>query len=435
MLLLERLFESVARCVDTFPDPRRGRNATYPMRDIGMAAFSVFFMQSPSFLAHQRLLEQGHGHSNCTGLFGMAKIPSDNHIRAMLDGARPSLLQPAFDDVLTALQQAPDGFNVFRRLGDHLLIAFDGTEYFCSDAIHCPQCSHRRRSNGKTEYFHAMLAATVVAPGHDKVIPLPPEFIAPQDGAAKQDCENAAVKRWLAAHGPRYAKFKPIYLGDDLNSRQPICRATLDAGGHFIFVCKPSSHPLIEEYIKGVRLETHEETHKRGKTRFIYRYRWIHKVPLRDSDDALDVNWFDIEVRRADTGEVTYRNSFITDLPIAAGNVAEAAACGRAKWKIENEAFNVIKNNGYNLEHNFGHGRKNLAAILVVLNLLAFAIHTVCDIADPVWRHTREIYRVRRDFFRNLAALATFAIFPSWTAFLHALAFNQPPPKPPPVPT
>jgi len=435
MLLLERLFDSVARCVDTFPDPRRGRNATYRMRDMGMAAFSVFFMQSPSFLAHQRLLEQGHGDSNCTSLFGMTKIPSDNHIRAMLDGAQPSLLQPAFDDVLAALQQAPDGFNVFRRLGDHLLIAFDGTEYFCSDAIHCPQCSHRRRGNGKTEYFHAMLAATVVAPGHDKVIPLPPEFIAPQDGAAKQDCENAAVKRWLAAHGPRYAKFKPIYLGDDLNSRQPICQAALDVGGHFIFVCKPSSHPLIEEYIKGVQLETHEETHKRGKTRFIYRYRWIHKVPLRDGEDALDVNWFDIEVRRADTGDVTYRNSFITDLPIAAGNVAEAAACGRAKWKIENEVFNVIKNNGYNLEHNFGHGKQNLAAILVGLNLLAFAIHTVCDIADPVWRHTREIYRARRDFFRNLAALATLAIFPSWTAFLHALAFNQPPPKPPPVPT
>jgi hypothetical protein len=434
MLLLERLFDSVARCVDTFPDPRRGRNVSYPMRDIGMAAFSVFFMQSPSFLAHQRLLEQGHGYSNCTGLFGMTEIPSDNHIRNMLDGAQPSLLQPAFDDVLAALQEAPGGLDVFRRLGDHLLIALDGTEYFRSNAIHCPQCSHRQRSNGKTEYFHAMLAATVVAPGHDKVIPLPPEFIAPQDGAAKQDCENAAVKRWLAAHGPRYAKFKPIYLGDDLDSRQPVCQAALDVEGHFIFVCKPSSHPLIEEYISGAQLETHEETHKRGKTRFIYRYRWIHKVPLRDSEDALDVNWFDIEIRRADNGKVTYRNSFITDLPIDASNVAEAAACGRAKWKIENETFNVLKNNGYNLEHNFGHGKQNLSAILVVLNLLAFAIHTVCDIADPVWRHTREIYRSRRDYFRDFAVFTTLAIFPSWTAFLHALPTKELPPKPPPVP-
>ena len=432
--MVERLVESVARCVDTFPDPRRGRNTTYLLRDVGMAAFSVFFMQSPSFLAHQRRLEEGYGRSNCTGLFGISKIPSDNHIRAMLDPAPPSLLQPAFDDTLAALEEVPGGLDVFRRLGGHLLIAFDGTEYFCSDAISCPQCSTRRRSNGKTEYFHAMLGATLVAPGHDKVIPLPPEFIAPQDGADKQDCENAAVKRWLAVHGKRYAKFDPIYLGDDLNSRQPICRAVLDTGSHFIFVCKPSSHPLIQDYINGVALETREETHKRGKTRFIYRYRWMHQVPLRDGKDALQVNWFDIEIRRADSGKVTYRNSFITDLPIEAHNVAELAACGRSRWKIENETFNVLKTKGYNLEHNFGHGRQNLAAILVTLNLLAFAIHTLADLADDAWRDARETFSSRRQFFADLAAITAYAIFPSWTAFLYALASKKLPPQPPPVP-
>ena len=434
MLLVERLVGSVARCAAGFPDKRRGRNAGYPMRDLGMAAFSVFFMQSPSFLAHQLRLEEGHGHSNCTSLFGITKIPSDNHIRAMLDPAPPSLLQPAFDEALGALEAAPGGLDVFRRLGGRLLIALDGTEYFCSDRINCPQCSTRRRSNGKTEHFHAMLGATLVAPGHDKVIPLPPEFIAPQDGAEKQDCENTAVKRWLATHGQRYAKFDPIYLGDDLNSRQPICRAVLDQGAHFIFVCKPSSHPLIEEYINGVELETHEETHKRGKTRFIYRYRWIHKVPLRDGKDALNVNWFDIEIRRADNGKVTYCNSFITDLSIDADNVAEAAACRRARWKIENEKFNVLKTKGYNLEHSFGHGQQNLAAILVTLNLLAFAIHTVCDIADEAWRAARATFGSRRIFFSDLAAITTYAIFPSWSAFLHALASRTLPPQPPPVP-
>jgi hypothetical protein len=435
MLLVERLIARVARCVDTFPDPRRGRNTTYPgMRPFGMAAFSVFFMQSPSFLAHQRQLEQGHGRSNCTGLFGIGKIPSDNHIRTMLDPAPPSLLQPAFDDVLTALEAAPGGLDVCRRLGGHVLIAFDGTEYFCSDAISCPQCSTRRRSNGKTEHFHAMLGATLVAPGHDKVIPLPPEFIAPQDGAGKQDCENAAVKRWLATHGPRYARFDPIYLGDDLNSRQPICQAVLDQRAHFIFVCKPSSHLLIAEYIRGVDLETYEETHKRGKTRFIYRYRWIHNVPLRDGNDALQVNWFDIEIRRADNGKVTYHNSFITDLPIDANNIVELAACGRARWKIENETFNVLKTKGYNLEHNFGHGQQNLAAILVTLNLLAFAIHTACDIAEDLWCAARDTFSSRRQFFAGLAAITTFAIFASWTAFLHALASKKLPPQPPPIP-
>jgi hypothetical protein len=227
------------------------------------------------------------------------------------------------------------------------LIALDGTEYHCSKEIHCPNCSTRQRGKGGTEYFHTMLGATLVAPGHDKVIPLEPEFIAPQDGAEKQDCENAAAKRWLAAHGQQYARLNPIYLGDDLFSRQPLCEAVTAVSGHFIFVCKPSSHPLIQEYVTGagVELATCEETVRHGKRKSTHRYRWIHDVPLRDGKDALKVKWFEIEILNANN-EVTYRNSFITDLEIGPANVAALAACGRARWKIENETFNVLNKRG-----------------------------------------------------------------------------------------
>jgi hypothetical protein len=97
------------------------------------------------------------------------------------------------------------------------------------------------------KYFYTMLAATLVAPGHNRVVPLEPEFVVPQDGHDKQDCESRAARRWLAAHGKRYARFKPIYLGDDLFSRQPICPAVLESGGHFLFVCKPDSHKAMED--------------------------------------------------------------------------------------------------------------------------------------------------------------------------------------------
>jgi hypothetical protein len=275
-----------------------------------------------------------------------------------------------------------------------------------------------------------MLAATLVAPGHDKVIPLEPEFIVPQDGADKQDCENMAAKRWLAAHGRRYAALGAVYLGDDLFSRQPVCEAVQEAGGHFIFVCKPSSHPLIQEYLAGIDLPTLEVTVKRGKQRFVHRYRWLHDVPLRDGKDALTVNWLEIEILNA-KGETTYRNSFVTDLPVGRNNVAELAACGRARWKIENETFNVLKSNGYNLEHNFGHGKKNLATILVALNLLAFAIHTVCDISEQLWQNARQKLGPRYNFFSKLAAITAYLIFPSWEDLLLTLAFAKPPPLPP----
>jgi len=416
--------------LDGFPDKRLGMNTSYGMADIGMAAFSVFFMQSPSFLAHQRQFEENHGRSNCASLFGIAKIPSDNHIRDMLDPASPALLHPVFAETVDQLRQIDGGLDVFRRLGGHVLIALDGSEYYSSRKIRCPCCSTRLRHKGGTEYYHSMLAATLVSPGHDKVIPLEPEFIVPQDGAEKQDCENRAAKRWLATHGLRYAALDPVYLGDDLFSRQPLCQAVLDTGGHFIFVCKPASHPLIQEYLTGADLPVLEQTVRRGKQRFIHRYRWLRDVPLRNGHDALPVNWFEIEIINA-RGETTYRNSFVTDLPVGPDNVVELAACGRARWKIENETFNVLKNKGYNLEHSFGHGKQNLSTILVSLNLLAFAIHTVCDIGDELWRNARAKLGPRYNFFSKLAAITIYLIFTSWEDLLLTLAFAKPPPIPP----
>ena len=146
---LDSLLGSLRGCLDRFPDKRRGMNTTYSMGDIGMAAFSVFFMQSPSFLAHQRQLEEGHGRSNCASLFGIAKIPSDNHIRDLLDPASPALLHPVFAEAVDQLRRIDGGLNVFRRLDGHVLIALDGTEYHCSQKIHCPHCSTRHQRQGR----------------------------------------------------------------------------------------------------------------------------------------------------------------------------------------------------------------------------------------------------------------------------------------------
>jgi hypothetical protein len=426
---LVSLLDRLRQACEAFPDKRHGANQTYAMTDIGMAAFSVFFMQSPSFLEHQQRLRDGHGRSNCETLFGMSRIPSDNHIRAMLDPAEPALLYPVSAAVLAELIQS-GGMDSFRQSDDHVLIALDGTETFRSYKLHCPNCSKRLRSNGKIEYFHTVLGATLVSPGHNHVVPLEPEFVVPQDGAEKQDCENRAAHRWLTAHGARYAPLNPIYLGDDLFSHQPMCEAVLAAKGHFLFVCKPATHTLIQEYITGVRLESVTERAKQGRAWFTRRYRWMNGVPLRDGKDALKVNWLEIEIVDA-AGTVTYRNSFITDLPVNRKTVPRRAACGRARWKIENGSFNVLKTQGYNLEHNFGHGKQNLAALLVTLDLLAFAFHTVCDLAEDPWRAARSRAGSRTRFFTRLATITEFLIFSSWVELMETLTFSRPPPRPP----
>jgi len=428
MEVLERLIGIVRRCCEGFPDPRRGDNGSYAMADFGLAAFSVFFAQSPSFLAHQRQLAAGHGRSNAHTLFGMSRIPGDSHIRRMLDPVAPDHLFPVFDEVIGDLERS-GGLAAFQRLGSRVLIALDGTEYHRSTKIHCPHCSTRTRAGQPTEHFHTLLAATIVAPGHQHAVPLAPEFIVPQDGHDKQDCESRAVRRWLARHGPGLARLDPVYLGDDLYACQPVCEAVLAQGGHFLFTCKPSSHQTIQEYLTGIDLTEHVERVKRGKQRLTHRYRWLCAVPLRADEKALTVNWLQIEILDA-AGAVTYRNSFVTDLPVDAGSVAELAACGRARWKIENESFNVLKTRGYHLEHNFGHGKEHLSALLACLNLLAFAIHTVCDLAEGAWRKARTTLGPRVRFFQSLQALTSYLVFSSWTELLDTLAFARPPPSP-----
>ena len=296
MEMLETLLEGVRSACAAFPDKRRG-DVTDSMADIGLSAFSLFFMQSESFLAYQRELEAGRKTSNCHSLFGMTAIPTDNHIRSMLDPVHPSHLQPAFDQALGVLYQH-GGLMPFRRLNGRVLIALDGTEYFCSQKLGCPQCLTRKRSNGKTERYHAMLAATLVAPGHANALPLMPEFIAPQDGAEKQDCERNAAKRWLATHAQRLMDLRPVYLGDDLFACQPVAEAIQAAGGDFLLTAKPSSHKALYDFMQGATIEEHTVKQKLGSKRLAYRYRWFEQAPLRDGKDARLVNWIGVTITR-----------------------------------------------------------------------------------------------------------------------------------------
>jgi hypothetical protein len=383
-------------------------------------------MQSASFLAFQRALEKGHGRSNCQSLFGIEKIPSDNYIRDMLDAADPALLQPCFER-LEQLLAAPPLRAAFGRLGERTLIAWDGTEYFCSQKLGCPHCLRRKRANGTIESYHTMLAATAVAPGHSKVVPLFPEFIAPQDGAEKQDCERNAVKRWHGKHGERLRPLRPVYLGDDLFACQPIVKMLADSGDDFIFTAKQTSHKALYDFIDGAEPERHVETIRKGKAVETRRYRWIEGVPLRDGKDAALANWIGFEIFDRN-GRVKYSIAWVTSLPVNQHSVAEIAACGRARWKIENETFNVMKNHGYELEHNFGHGETFLAMTLAALNLLAFAWHSALDLIEPKWQAARHAAAKRSTFFAHILTLTTYIVFPSWPAFLEALAtFTIPP--------
>ena len=429
MKLLGRRLDRLRACFARMPDPRRGDNRRYAMADIGMAALSVFLMQSPSFLARQRALAEGRARSNAHTLFGLARIPCDNHVRQLLDGVPTAHFDAEFHAVVEELD-ARRALAPLRRLDGRALIALDGTEFFRSRKIRCDRCSTRRRGDGGTEHFHRMLAANVVAPGQNLTLPLPPEFVRPVDGAAKQDCERQAVKRWLARHGPRCAALRPVHLGDGLYACQPVCQAMLDAGGDFLPACKQPSRKTLYEYLDGIRTPTRRATSGQGSRRRVHRYRWMTDLPVRDGDDALRVNWLEITSARPD-GTVAYRGAFVASLPVDRGNVAELADCARARWKIENETFNVLEQHGHHLEHNFGHGKDTLANVLVVLNLLAFGLHAACELAETLWQQARRRLGTRFRLFEHLRTVAEYQVFPDWNALLSLLATGGPAAQPP----
>jgi hypothetical protein len=407
--------------ITQLPDHRKGQNTQYRIQDAALGAFGLFFTQSPSFLEYQRRLQHTRGQNNARTLFGVAQIPCDNQVRNLLDPLAPSALDRVFVDVFEGLEH--HGFLAsFRVLNDQFLIALDGTHYFSSKAIHCPNCLTRQTPNGQTLYYHAAITPVVVCPGHSQGIALPPEYVMPQDGHDKQDCERAAGKRGLTKHAAPLAPHGVTVLGDDLYSNQPVCALALQNGFNFIFVCKPASHPKLYERLAFWQTNgaMHQLESRRWNGRFteVTRYRSVNNVLLRDGTAALSVQWFEVTVVNAKTGEPLYHNSFITNHNVTAETVAAVAQAGRARWKIENENNNVLKTKGYHVEHNFGHGQQYLAAFLLSLNLLAFLFHTVLEWSDDQYALLRQVLARRQSFFEDLRALTRYMVFESWQHLL-----------------
>jgi hypothetical protein len=413
------LIARVRALAGALPDPRTGDNTQFSMADIALAAFSVFFTQCPSFLSFQQNMELSRARNNARSLFQVERIPTDNHIRQTLDSVAPEHLMALFDDLHRAFDEH-GLLPAMRAVQNTRLIALDATWYFSSPSknIHCPNCSCIQHADGRTTHFHSAITPVIVSPGHAQVVPLRPEFITPQDGHAKQDCEIAAAKRWLAAHATRYTTGNDTLLGDDLYAHQPFCRQVLLHGFHFLFTCKPTSHPHLSQWVEALvpGRDLHTLTLRtKGKSKHWERhvYRWAHAVPLTDSDDALPVNWCDVTVTD-DAGKLLYHNAWITDWAITAGHVAGLVSAGRARWKIENENNNVLKTKGYHLEHNFGHGQEHLSSLLATMNLLAFALHTFLELADADYQLIRTTVGARRTFFEHLRALTTYLHFENW---------------------
>lgn len=436
-LRLSAIMQRFAESWKNLPDNRQpSNNRQYEISDAALSTFSVFFMQSASFLAHQRDMLKRKGKDNATTLFEVKRIPSDNQIRNLLDPIAPNHFHADFAWVIEHLAQS-ECLAAFQDYQGTYLLALDGVVFHSSEKIHCKNCTHRQDRTGTLHYYHSAIIPVLVKPESRHVLSLPPEFIVPQDGHEKQDCERAAVKRWLQQHHGNYEPHSVTFLGDDLYANQPLCQLVDEHYEQFfVFVCKPDSHKTLYQWLASLEgaggIETRQERRWNGKHGEIWSYRFVNQVSLRAGDDALPVNWLELRITHEESGKQLYHNSWVTNHAVTVKNVTQLAKVGRTRWKVENENINVLKNKGYNLSHNFGHGKSHLANVFFSLNILAFLVHTAQHLLNKAYRLLRDTLAVRRTFFNDLKALTRYMVFDSWEALfkfmIEGLELDMPPP-------
>ena len=435
--MFETIIAAMKSKLAELPDKRKPSNGTkYEVLDAVLSAYSVFFMQSPSFLAHEQDRKRARGKNNLENLFGVHETPSTNQIKNILDLIPPKAVGAVFWEVYENLVEN-DYLDDFRGFNGTMLCGMDGMEYHSSYKVCCENCN-RKQKGEKTLYTHNVIAPVIVAPGRPEVVALEPEFIWPQDGSTKEDCEQNAIKRWVARNHQRFAPYTLTILADDLHSRQPTCELLLEKKLNFILVCKESSHPTLYEEVDLLsRLDDGvsclQQRAWNGRFHEITRYRYAAALPLRAGSDALRVNWCEVTILNEQTGEILFKSAFITNFAISDATVAQIVRCGRARWKNENESHNTLKNHGYNLEHNFGHGDHYLSMILLCLNLLAFLTHTFMGISDTIYRAVRRELGSRKTFWDDVRALTRYQLFDSWSHLMHfmftQLELEHPPPS------
>jgi hypothetical protein len=414
----DAMFATIRHDLEMVPD-HRAVNNKIPLADSLMSAFAMFSLKDPSLLAFdQRRQRNPHSlhYVYCVGI-----IPCDSQMRTINDEVDPEHLRRPFRSLF---HQAQRGKALSRMtwLDGHYLLALDGTGFFSSEKIDADFCLQRKKRNGEIEYHLQILAGVFIHPDLREVIPICPEMIQRRDGDTKDDCERNAAKRILADFRREHPHLKVIVTQDGIASNAPHIRELQRHDLRFILGAKPDDHKFLFDYID--RASEAKETTEfclpdPDSDKIFHCFRFLNDVPLNKANQDLMVNF--LEYWQTDAhGKVTRRFAWVTDLELTGENVYDIMRGGRARWRIENETFNTLKNQGYNLGHNYGLGKKHLSEIFVRLMMLAFMVDQLQQLCCPLFQAARkscssrrELWEEMRTFFRAFVAESMEAILRS----------------------
>jgi hypothetical protein len=388
------------------PDRRRN-GGKIALADVLMSGYAVFDLKDPSLLAFDnRRLDDA---DNLQRIYGIGQVACDTQLRTVLDPVDPELLRPNFRSVIAQLQRG----NALQRLAyyqGHYLLSLDGTGSYGSRNLSSASCLVKKNRDGSELYYQQVLGAAVVHPGHRTVIPLAPEMIIPQDGATKNDCERNAAKRFLPKFRSDFPRLPVIVIEDGLSSNGPHIRDLQQHNMRFILGAKPGDHPLLFENLDKAMKNGASTTFAEpdaSNPEIMHSYCFLNDTPLNQANPDLSVNLLVYEEHNTKTGK-TQRFSWVTDFPITEENAHILMRGGRSRWKIENETFNTLKNQGYNLEHNYGLGKEHLSENFVTLMMLAFLVDQAQQLCSPLFQAAlekkgskRALWEEQRNLFRS----------------------------------
>ena len=407
-LCADTLISDIHRCFQKIPDPRNlPDRVSIAFTDVLMSGLAVFGLKFPSLLKYdqnRRTLDH-----NLLSLYHITQPPSDTYMRERLDELDPRLIRPVFKKLFAKLQRGKclEGFEF---LEEYYLLSLDGTGEFSSSNVCCPQCCKKEHKDGSVTYYHQMLGACIVHPDQPNVIPLCPEIIQNGDGAAKNDCERNASKRFIGHLRREHPHLKVIILGDGIASNAPYIRLLEEHKMKYLLGAKPGDHQSLF-----ATLETSEETQYYevlDDKRFLHQFRFLNDVALNKSNPDVRVNV--LEYMQTDPKGKETVFSWVTNIRITPINIFALMKGGRARWKIENETFNTLKNLGYNFEHNYGHGKKFLSTILCLLMLLAFLVDQIQGMTCSLFQAVKKRAGSFQTLWEDTRVLFKFAELTSW---------------------
>ena len=392
-LSADPLHRTLKAAFQRIPDHRTKPEISLP--DALLSGFAMFSLKDSSLLAFDERRRAG----NLQALYGIDQVPSDTQLREILDPVDPEFLRPAFLEIFKAAQrgQALEPF-VFHEAA--YLLALDGTCYFCSKNIHCDSCLQSiNKETGVITYSHQMLGASIVHPDQRAVIPLAPEPIIKQDGSTKNDCERNAARRLLPKIRAEHPHLKFIVIEDGLSSNAPHIEDLKAARMSFILGAKQGDHAYlfdrwIEAHDAGQVTVITDESEWGGEREISF----AQNLPLNASHPDLLVNFLQV-IETDANGNVIRQFTWVTDLAILPENAAHLVRGARARWKIENETFNTLKNQGYHFEHHFGHGQIYLSVIFATLMMLAFLVDQVQQLCCPLFQSVLEKFGSKRSLW------------------------------------